>query len=70
MNSGIDVSKIRARGATYVAEARIGPMMKWKGIIAIVAIGNPLFYLVAIGIGIGVLVNETPEPLGPVASST
>ncbi len=64
MNKGIDVAKIRARGATYVAEARIAQMMKWKGIIAIVAIGNPLFYLVAIGIGIGVLVNENSGTSG------
>ena len=64
MNSGIDVVKIRARGASYVAEARIAQMMKWKGIIAIVAIGNPLFYLVAIGIGIGVLVNENSGTSG------
>lgn len=64
MNSGIDVTKIRARGAAYVAEARIAQMMKWKGIIAIVAIGNPLFYLVAIGIGIGVLVNENSGTSG------
>lgn len=64
MNPGIDVAKIRTRGAAYVAEARIAQMMKWKGIITIVAIGNPLFYLVAIGIGIGVLVNENSGTSG------
>ena len=64
MNPGIDVAKIKARGATYVAEARLSQMMKWKGIIAIVAIGNPLFYLIAIGIGIGVLVNENSGTSG------
>ena len=64
MNSGINVAKIRSIGAAYIAEARISQMMKWKGIIAIVAIGNPLFYLVAIGIGIGVLVNENSGTSG------
>ena len=58
MNSGINVARIRSIGSAYVAEARINQMSKWKGIIAIVAIGNPLFYLIAIGIGVGVLVNQ------------
>jgi len=58
MNTGINVAKVRNIGALYVAESRISQMMKWKGIIAIVAIGNPLFYLIAIGIGVGVLVNQ------------
>lgn len=58
MNSGINVPRIRSIGAAYIAEARINQMSKWKGIIAIVAIGNPLFYLIAIGIGVGVLVNQ------------
>ena len=33
-------------------------MSKWKAIIAAVDIGNPLFYLIAVGIGIGVLVEQ------------
>ena len=64
MNAGINVAKIRSIGAAYIAEARISQMMKWKGIIAIVAIGNPLFYLVAIGIGVGVLVNQNSGTSG------
>jgi lipooligosaccharide transport system permease protein len=33
-------------------------MSKWRAIIAAVDIGNPLFYLIAVGIGIGVLVEQ------------
>jgi lipooligosaccharide transport system permease protein len=64
MNAGINVAKVRNIGAIYVAEARMSAMLKWKGIIAIVAIGNPLFYLVAIGIGVGVLVSENSGTSG------
>lgn len=39
-------------------------MSKWKGIITFVAIGNPLFYLIAIGVGIGVLVNQNSGTSG------
>ena len=64
MNAGINVARIRSIGAAYIAEARINQMSKWKGIIAIVAIGNPLFYLIAIGIGVGVLVNQNSGTAG------
>ena len=64
MNAGVNVAKVRSIGAAYVAEARISQMMKWKGIIAIVAIGNPLFYLIAIGIGVGVLVDQNSGTSG------
>jgi lipooligosaccharide transport system permease protein len=64
MNSGVNVAKVRNIGAAYVTESRISQMMKWKGIIAIVAIGNPLFYLIAIGIGVGVLVNQNSGTSG------
>lgn len=64
MNDGINVAKVRRIGAVYVTESRISQMMKWKGIIAIIAIGNPLFYLIAIGIGVGVLVNQNSGTSG------
>ena len=64
MNAGINVARIRSIGSAYVAEARISQMSKWKGIIAIMAIGNPLFYLIAIGIGVGVLVNQNSGTSG------
>lgn len=58
MNAGIDVVRIQRFGALYIATARIRTMSKWKAIIAAVDIGNPLFYLIAVGIGIGVLVEQ------------
>lgn len=64
MNSTIDVSGIRKFGALYVAQGRLRAMSKWKGIIAVVDIGNPLFYLIAMGIGIGVLVNQNSGSSG------
>lgn len=58
MNTGIDVPQIARFGALYIAAARLRSMMKWKTIIAAVDVGNPLFYLIAVGIGIGVLVES------------
>ena len=58
MNAGIDVPQIQRFGALYIASARLKSMSKWRTIIAAVDIGNPLFYLIAIGIGIGVLVEQ------------
>lgn len=58
MNQGINVSQIQRFGAFYIAAARLRSMSKWKAIIAAVDIGNPLFYLIAVGIGIGVLVEQ------------
>ena len=58
MNKGIDVPQIQRFGALYIASARLKSMSKWRKIIAAVDIGNPLFYLIAVGIGIGVLVEQ------------
>jgi lipooligosaccharide transport system permease protein len=64
VNQGVSVAKIARNGAWYVAEGRIRQMSKWKGIITVVAIGNPLFYLIAIGVGVGVLVAENSGTSG------
>ena len=58
MNKGINVAQIERFGAFYIAAARLKSMSKWRLIIAAVDIGNPLFYLIAVGIGIGVLVEN------------
>lgn len=58
MNKGINVPQIQRFGALYIASARLKSMSKWRTIIAAVDIGNPFFYLIAIGIGIGVLVEQ------------
>ena len=44
-------------GAWYVAEYRIRQMSKWLGAIITVSFGNPIIYLLAIGIGVGSLVD-------------
>ena len=58
MNAGIDVAQIQCFGALYIASARLRSISKVKAIIAAVDVGNPLFYLIAVGIGIGVLVEQ------------
>ena len=58
MNQGIDVPQIQRFGALYIAAARLRNMSKWRTAIAAVDIGNPMFYLIAVGIGIGVLVEQ------------
>lgn len=45
-------------GAWYVAEYRIRQMSKWLGAIISVSFGNPIIYLLAIGIGVGSLVDS------------
>ena len=64
MNQTISVGRIARNGALYVARARLNQMSKWKGIITFVAIGNPLFYLIAIGVGVGVLVTQNSGTSG------
>ncbi len=58
MNNSISVEKINRFGALYIASARLKAMSKWKIVIGAVDIANPFFYLIAIGIGIGVLVEQ------------
>jgi len=58
MNTGIDVVQIQRFGALYIASARLKCMAKWKTIITVVDVGNPLFYMIAVGVGIGVLVEQ------------
>lgn len=44
-------------GAWYVAEYRIRNMTKWLAEIITVSFGNPIVYLLAIGVGVGSLVD-------------
>jgi lipooligosaccharide transport system permease protein len=45
------------RGAWAVAEYRLSSMSKWMGAIISFGLGNPIIYLVSIGLGIGALVD-------------
>ena len=64
MNAGIDVKQIQRFGAFYILTARLRSISKWRAIIAAVDIGNPLFYLISVGIGIGVLVQKNSGTAG------
>ena len=64
MNSTISSKAIRWKGAWYFAEHRIRVMSKWKLIIGMIDFANPLFYLIAVGVGIGVLVTENSGTTG------
>lgn len=51
-------------GAWYVAEYRLRSMSKWLTSIIVVSFANPILYLVAIGIGVGTLVDANTEGVG------
>lgn len=45
-------------GAVYVAETRIKNMLKWWQAVIAFGLGNPILYLLSVGIGIGSLVTQ------------
>ncbi len=45
-------------GAFYVAEFRIRNMLKWLSAIIAFGLGNPVLYLLSIGVGIGSMVKQ------------
>jgi lipooligosaccharide transport system permease protein len=47
-------------GAIYVAEVRVRNMLKWWQAIIAFGLGNPILYLLSVGIGIGSLVTNAP----------
>lgn len=53
----VDVVKAMRRGAWSVAEYRLFSMSKWMGSMISFGLGNPIIYLVSIGLGIGALVD-------------
>ena len=54
----------RIFGAWYVAEHRLREMTKWMSEILIVGFGNPVIYLLAIGVGVGSLVEANSGGAG------
>ena len=48
------------RGAIYIAEYRVKNMLKWWPAIVAFGLGNPILYLLSVGIGIGSLVTDAP----------
>lgn len=53
----VDPARAIRRGAWAVAEYRLFTMSKWMGAIISFGLGNPIIYLVSIGLGIGALVD-------------
>jgi len=60
----VDATKIQARGAFYVAEARVRIMLKWIWMILGIAVANPILYLISVGIGLGGLIDKSVGPAG------
>ena len=50
--------KVAERGSWYVFEARLLNMRKFAFEIIFASIANPVLYLLAIGVGVGSLVNQ------------
>jgi len=54
----IDVERSISRGALYVAEHRLRNMGQWWVSMLSFGIGNPVLFLLSVGVGIGALVNK------------
>lgn len=54
----VDPARAIRRGTWAVAEYRLFQMSKWMGAIISFGLGNPVIYLVSIGLGIGALVDS------------
>jgi lipooligosaccharide transport system permease protein len=63
-NQLIDAKRISRFGYWYAAEYRLRNMGKWWTAIVAFGLGNPVLYLVSIGLGIGALVNKSVGPNG------
>lgn len=58
MPGAVNIQKAIRFGAWFVAEARLRNMSKWLWSILAVSFANPMIYLLAIGIGVGSLVDQ------------
>ncbi len=60
----VNVSRAIARGPLYVAEHRLRSMSKWIASMIGFGIGNPVMFLLSVGIGVGALVDQNQGPAG------
>jgi lipooligosaccharide transport system permease protein len=60
----VDATKVAARGALFVTEARLRNMLKWVWLIIAIAIANPVLYLVSIGLGLGSFIDQNAGSAG------
>ncbi len=54
----VDLRRVKRFGVWYVAEHRLRTMSKWLTSIIGFGVGNPVLYLLAIGLGVGSLVDQ------------
>ena len=50
--------KVATAGSRFVLQARLVNMKKFAAIIVMYSVANPLLYLLAIGAGVGTLINR------------
>ena len=55
--AAVDPKRAVRFGALRVAEYRFYSMSKWLGAIFAYGLGNPVLYLISVGLGIGALVD-------------
>lgn len=60
----INVGRSIRRGSLYVAEHRLRSMSKWWVSILSFGIGNPVMFLLSVGVGVGALVDRNLGPNG------
>ena len=60
----INVQRAIRRGPLYVAEHRLRNMSKWIVSMIGFGIGNPVMFLLSVGIGVGALVDDNFGPNG------
>jgi len=53
----VNTERIKSRGAFAVVEARVMIFMKYLPALLSVAVANPFLYLLAVGVGVGKLIN-------------
>jgi lipooligosaccharide transport system permease protein len=60
-SSPVRLERSRQLGSWYVAEFRYRTMSKWWGAILAFGFGNPVLFLLSVGLGIGILVDANVE---------
>ena len=54
----VNVRRIKSRGALFVTESRVLNMRKFIPVVISIAVANPTLYLIAVGLGVGKLINN------------
>lgn len=55
----VDARRVASRGSFYVADWRARSMWKWRRAIISYGLGNPVLYLLSIGVGLGSIVDHS-----------